>query len=188
VKNYPFYILWRCLLCILFVLITNKSSAGIDKFEKIIRFENYRFHVTSSDWGAVRELNIKVFRGNELLVNIKQKTDGFIANAELGDLDRDGSPEIYVYTSTYGSGVFGKVIGYEFFPKSFDVIKTEQLTASQLVGYMGHDSFKIENFNLVRKFPIYKSGDANFKPTGGTRTILYQLRYKGNELYLRTNQ
>ena len=38
-----------------------------------------------------------------------------------------------------------------------------------------HDEFAIVETTLVRRFPIYKKGDANAKPTGGTRQLQYNL-------------
>jgi hypothetical protein len=29
--------------------------------------------------------------------------------------------------------------------------------------------------SLVRRFPVYRSGDSNAKPTGGTRQVTYKL-------------
>ena len=42
-------------------------------------------------------------------------------------------------------------------------------------GYMGHDSFLINESSLIQEFPIYKEGDPNSKPTGGIRRIQYKL-------------
>jgi hypothetical protein len=42
-------------------------------------------------------------------------------------------------------------------------------------GYKGHDQFSLMESYLMQKFPIYKTGDEKDKPTGGTRTILWQL-------------
>jgi hypothetical protein len=43
-------------------------------------------------------------------------------------------------------------------------------------GYMGHDEFSVVERYLVRRFPIYRAGDVNAKPTGGLRQIQYRLR------------
>jgi hypothetical protein len=47
---------------------------------------------------------------------------------------------------------------------------------------MGHDTFKIEDQKLVRIFPLYKQGDANSKPTGGRRKLVYGL-YPGEAMW-----
>ena len=41
---------------------------------------------------------------------------------------------------------------------------------------MGHDEFAVEENTLVRRFPVYKDGDTNSQPTGGTRQIQYKLK------------
>jgi hypothetical protein len=40
---------------------------------------------------------------------------------------------------------------------------------------MGHDSFAVSGNTLVRHFPLYKAGDGNAQPTGGSRQISYRL-------------
>ena len=42
-------------------------------------------------------------------------------------------------------------------------------------GYMGHDTFLINESALIQEFPIYKEGDPNSNPTGGIRRIQYKL-------------
>ena len=40
---------------------------------------------------------------------------------------------------------------------------------------MGHDRFAIVESTFVQRFPIYRDGDVNAKPTGGTRQLQYKL-------------
>jgi len=40
---------------------------------------------------------------------------------------------------------------------------------------MGHDQFAVVETTLMRRFPVYRPGDSNAKPTGGTRQISYEL-------------
>ena len=42
-------------------------------------------------------------------------------------------------------------------------------------GYMGHDEMAIVENTFCQRFPIYKDGDSNANPTGGTRQIQYKL-------------
>lgn len=147
----------------------------VDSFKKVLIYKNHQFDISTNASGAVRELVIRVSRNNQSLITIRQKTDGWVVNAETADLDQNNSPEIYIYSCTYGSGSFGKVYGFQFFPTSFDAIHMVPLSPGLAEGYMGHDMFKIENDYLVRQFPIYRAGDANARATGGTRMIKYQL-------------
>ena len=43
-------------------------------------------------------------------------------------------------------------------------------------GYMGHDDFAVVENTFVQKFPIYREGDGNSKPTGKTRQLQYKLK------------
>lgn len=40
---------------------------------------------------------------------------------------------------------------------------------------MGHDEMAIVENTFFRRFPIYKDGDSNAKPTGRMRQIQYKL-------------
>lgn len=156
----------------------------VDSFKKVLIYKNHQFDISTNASGAVRELVIRVSRNNQFLITIRQKTDGWVVNAETADLDQNNSPEIYIYSCTYGSGSFGKVYGFQFFPNSFDAIHMVPLSPVLSEGYMGHDMFKVENEYLVRQFPIYRAGDANARATGGTWIIKYQLKEIEKKLLL----
>lgn len=156
----------------------------VDSFKKVLIYKNHQFEISTNASGAVRELVIRVSRNNQFLITIRQKTDGWVVNAETADLDQNNSPEIYIYSCTYGSGSFGKVYGFQFFPTSFDAIHMVPLHSDLIEGYMGHDMFKIEDEYLIRQFPIYRAGDANARATGGTRIIKYQLEEVEKKLRL----
>lgn len=127
--------------------------------------------------------------GNELVIQpvglevdnskVSHTIEGRVVNAEIGDLNADGFPEVLVYITSNGSGSYGSVIGYSvnngksmsriFLPAIADNPKANQ-------GYMGHDEFAIVETTFNQRFPIYKPGDINAKPTGGIRQIQYKLR------------
>lgn len=85
-----------------------------------------------------------------------------IVNAEIGDLNVDSYPEVFIYLTSDGSGSYGKLIGYSV---NNEVNK----------GYMGHDEMAIVENTFCQRFPVYKEGDSNANPTGGTRQIQYKL-------------
>lgn len=182
------YIVQACLFMILLMggalYARPTETPTSESFKKTLIFKKHQFDISTSDAGAVRELVIRVSRDNAFLMTIRQKTDGWVVNAEAGDLDQNNAPEIYIYSCTYGSGAFGKVYAFQFFPDFFDKIHTTPLSADLAEGYMGHDSFMIEDNVLIRKFPIYHPGDTNAKPTGGIRTINYKLEEVEKRLIL----
>lgn len=102
--------------------------------------------------------------------------EGLVTQAEIADLDGDGSPELFVYTVSPGSGSYGNAYAWSSNGKKVltDIfIKPPQ--AKDLSGYMGHDEFAVVESSFARRFPVYKPGDSNDKPTGGWRQFQYKL-------------
>ena len=154
------------------------DTAQIDKvlFRKALNYNEFNFF-------------IEVY-GNDLTIQpvgltidnqfVTHKIDGTVISAEVGDLNIDGYPEVLVYIQSAGSGSYGSVIGYSVNNgKSMSMISDLPQVAENPeagTGYMGHDEFAIVESTLVQRFPIYKPGDSNAKPTGGTRQIQYKLK------------
>lgn len=148
-------------------------------FNRSLTLQNITFNIKNKGNGSISQLDIEPI-GLELdNQNISLELDGQIVNAEIEDLNSDGFPEILIYTVSAGSGSYGNVIGYSvnngksisqiYFPEIFENKATS-------IGYMGHDEFAIVETSLVRRFPVYKDGDTNNNPTGGTRQIQYKLK------------
>jgi hypothetical protein len=108
-----------------------------------------------------------------------------ISNVLVADLDGNGFDEIYIIATSAGSGSYGTVLGFASNKdKSLSMINFPQIEENDVnfKGYMGHDTFKIEDQKLVRIFPIYKQGDTNENPTGGRRKLVYGL-YPGEAMW-----
>lgn len=154
------------------------------QYSKLLRFNVYSFSVAAPDSGRVREVVIKVYRGELLLTNFRVRVDGAVIGAEVTDLDNNRFPELYLYSVSDGSGSFGRVYGWQFLPdrKADITISHWQLPAAE--GYMGHDSLWVDKMILCRKYPVYQSGDANAQPSGGYRMKRYHLQPTGNTYVL----
>lgn len=101
-----------------------------------------------------------------------------VVDAELADLNEDGSPELLIYTQSVGSGSYGKVYAFSVNNlKSMSQVYIVPISDNEKLkqGYMGHDEFKIVDNTLLQYFPIYLDGDSNVQATGGVRQISYQL-------------
>lgn len=101
-----------------------------------------------------------------------------VINAEIGDLNIDSYPEVFVYLTSDGSGSYGKLIGYSVNNgKSVSQVYLPEISENKEVsiGYMGHDEMAIVENSFCQRFPIYKDGDSNANPTGGMRQIQYKL-------------
>jgi hypothetical protein len=148
-------------------------------FSKTLELQGITFVVECDNSSSTNKLTItpKGLEGkNEV---IEAEADGGVTGAEVADLDANGSPEVYVYVSSAGSGSYGRVIGYAANnKKSLSMINFPEMdpNSKEAKGYMGHDEFAVVENVLVRRFPIYKEGDSNAKPTGGTRQVQYKLK------------
>lgn len=127
----------------------------------------------------------------ESIGTIKVRTEGFehnfnevfeerdpISDVFVTDLDGNGFDEIYIITTAAGSGGYGSVLGLASNKdKSLSMINFPESRKddAHFEGYMGHDTFKIEERKLVRVFPVYNKGDTNAHSTGGRRKLFYGL-------------
>jgi hypothetical protein len=108
-----------------------------------------------------------------------------ISDVFVADLDGNGFDEIYIITTSAGSGSYGTVLGFASNKdKSLSMIHFPEIREGDenFEGYMGHDTFKIEDQKLVRIFPIYNRGDTNENPKGGRRKLVYGL-YPGEAMW-----
>lgn len=109
---------------------------------------------------------------------IRQRIEGTVKNAEIADLNVDGSPELYVYITLPGDEARGKVLAWSANKKkSLSEIYIPELAPGdpKLNGYRGHDEFAVVENILARRFPIYKDADDDAKPSGGMRQFQYKL-------------
>jgi len=147
------------------------------EIDKIYAHEKISFHVACTNDSSINTLKIttKGLLYNEILV---KEIDGIVSDIEVVDLNKDGSPEIYVFITSAGSGSYGSLVAYSVNNnKSLSGIYIKEISSYKELssGYMGHDKFSIKENRLVRVFPIYKKGDFNFDPKGGIRKLHYKL-------------
>lgn len=155
------------------------AEAAMSGFNQSYELNGIKFLVEATRSGSLNTLTITpngLTESNEVIV---REIDGAVANAEVDDLDADGSPEIYVYVNSAGSGSYGSLIAYSANKgKSLSEIYLPPLDEDKVnaKGYMGHDEFAVVEGNLVRRFPTYNEGDTNAQPSGKTRQIQYKLK------------
>lgn len=155
-------------------LVTNEVTAEADFYKKLawnttsfeVKFEQGSLQVIPSGLEIVND----IFEHS--LVGVS------VADALVADLNGDGHAEVLVHLVSDGSGSYGDLIVYSVNNgKSMSTVYyNSEIQDKQLAeGYMGHDSFVIMDGILHRTFPIYKEGDTNAEPTGGTRILQYRL-------------
>ena len=106
-----------------------------------------------------------------------------LTNSFIADLDSNGFDELYLITTSAGSGSYATIYGYASNKdKSVTPIYIPEISENDLKkgglfeGYMGHDSIFIVGAALKRAFPKYEEGDANCCPTGGKTILTYKLK------------
>jgi len=160
------------------MLLAVSLYGNAPSFDKRLTLQGITFHVEATNQGSLNQLTITP-SGLEIKNEvIKHEIAGSVVAAEIADINVDGSPEIYVYVTSSGSGSYGSIIAYSANnKKSLSAIYLAPLEHDKKnsVGYMGHDEFAIIENSFARRFPVYNVGDANCCPKGGTRQLQYKL-------------
>lgn len=144
-------------------------------YTKTVTYKDISFAIAVT--GSTLTIQPKGFSEDNSIIT--KTIDGSINNVEVDDVNADGSPELLIYVTSAGSGSYGTAIGFSGNNnKSLSEIAVPSIIDNPKAnkGYMGHDEFAIVEGTLVQRFPIYKDGDTNSKPTGGTRQIQYKLK------------
>lgn len=161
-----------------FVAMMISQAQAQTAFNKTLTLQGVNFHVTCANEGSENTLRIAPSGAPHAPRAIEQKIEGSVVGAEVADLDGNGAPEIYVFVQSAGSGSYGTVVGHAVHHASAMAVITlpEMADDPKLsAGYMGRDRFFITGDRLVRQFPIYRDGDPNAAPSGGTRHVQYRL-------------
>lgn len=152
--------------------------AHAEPINRKFELDGVKFEVTTPNDGSINQLTISIEGLRHDVEPIVREIEGTVTGVEVADIDRNGSPEIYVYVTGAGSGSYGSLVALAVNNrKSVSDIYLPALTDDKKLsaGYMGHDEFAVVESNLSRRFPVYKPGDMNARPTGGMRQIAYKL-------------
>lgn len=176
-KGMPMGIKSEILLALIISSLSGEACLAAP-FEKTLDLQGVTFKLSAPESGSLTPVIIDIVGLEGGPQQIKREVEGSITGAEIADLNSDGSPEIYIYSTSVGSGSYGSVTAWATNKKkSFSEIFLVPLTENKKLskGYMGHDEFSIVEQYLVRRFPVYRPGDANSQPTGGLRQVQYKL-------------
>lgn len=157
---------------------TRMQAISGKPFHARLQLQGIRFDVHATSRGSINSLTVTPHGLKERNEVIHETIEGTVTAAEVADINSDGSPELYIYVTSAGSGSYGRVVGYSANRrKSLSAIYLPELADDQVHGrgYQGHDEFRVVEGRLVRTFPIYNPGDLQSKPTGGTRQLQYAL-------------
>jgi hypothetical protein len=160
-------------------LASTATAAGAgSSFDRTLDLQGIRFVVTSPNTSVDNRVSIAP-SGLEIDNGpVEWPVDGRVIDARVADLDADGSPEVYVFATSDGSGSYGSLVGYATNRrKSMSQVYLAPIAGDTKLapGYRGHDAFDIDAKALVRRYPLYRDGDANASPSGGAREVRYRL-------------
>jgi hypothetical protein len=154
------------------------ASNGGRPFDQTLELQGIVFHVTDESIDGRRAVRIAP-QGLKIDNSVMtHPLNGDITRAEVADLDRDGSPEIYVVVRSPGRGLPGELVAYAANrKKSLSAIYLPPVSEDPTIakGYRGEDEFAVVENTLVQRFALYDSADASAGRTGKMREIQYRL-------------
>ena len=148
-------------------------------YSKVLMLQGIGFNVSSIDEAGTNVLNVFTFGLQESEFNETIQIDGFtVYDAEVEDLNSDGSPELIVFAKGEEPNQKGTVYAFSVnSKKSMSMVyfqPTEENTKINK-GYRGFDEFTIMETKLAQRFPIYHEDDSLEEPKGGMLQVTYRL-------------
>ena len=161
--------------------LKSESKVTVEKFTTLTG-KVYVVEIDHSAGASICDITIspKAFTAANSIHRIENADP--IKDIFLADLDKNGFEEIYIITVSAGSGSYASIYGLASNKdKSATPVYVRPISEKQkekgalFEGFMGHNTFTVEDGKLFESFPVYKEGDNNSKATGGTRVVEYQL-------------
>jgi hypothetical protein len=150
-------------------------------FSKTLEMKGLTFEVTAADIEGGTLLTVKptgLSGGDE---PVQSDFSGKVLDAHIVDMDNDSWPEILVVYRMDGPSKQCNVVPYtvvngvRLIEMYFPSILNDTYYSN---GYKGEDEISLVDKYLIQLFPVYKHGDKNGQPTGGTRQLQYELQVK----------
>ncbi|SKA30285.1 hypothetical protein SAMN04488128_103261 [Chitinophaga eiseniae] len=152
-------------------------------------YKDYRFSISTRGDATLRNLYIGIgtIRDSSRMDTIIEKDiKGNVGRVAVADIDKDGQPEIYVFSISGGAAlnesVYGLVIGKNGALK----INTSDVDSLNAKDYRGRDSFFVQKNELVRTYPAFEEGQQHALTTDARKIIRYKLVKSGDGYTLKT--
>ena len=167
--------------------------AGLSFFGKIhaqqVTFEKIDTTMKIGKYGCKVSCRNKEIKSNMLAIrpigfespaseSMNLPVRGRVSAAMVDDLNSDGLADLILFIYTDSVALHGTV--YVMVSQDSKTIVPAGLPDPALdgkinTGYKGHDVFSMLEGTVLLRFPIFKQGDKDDAPTGGTRTVQYSL-------------
>lgn len=152
-------------------------------------YKDYRFSVSTRGDGSLRNLYVgigTVKDSSRMDTIIEKDVKGNVGGVAIADLNKDNQPELYVFSTSDGTNLNGRVYGLVIQKKGALKINTSDIDSLNAKDYQGRDSFYVQNNELVRTYPAFEEGQQNRLTTDARKTIRYHLVKSGNGYTLKT--
>lgn len=147
-------------------------------FDQTLRMQQVTFRVQSASGSVPGTLRVAP-KGLTVDNAVQERTiQGRVESAAVADINRDGSPELYVVVRGEEPRAEGSLVAFSANRrKSLSDIAVPALddTPGAAAGYRGHDRFSVAGGVVVRRFPVYRDGEPDDRPSG-QRRIVYRLK------------
>ena len=156
-----------------------ESQVDQTSFSKVLNLHGIGFNVSAAPKDEENTLSIFTFGLEEKDYNETfYIPDEEVVDAEVEDLNSDGSPELLVYTRSKDNFGLGNVYAFSVNNlKSMSQVYFPPISENEKInqGHIGNDEFSLVENKLVQKFPIFEADGSNLNATGVTRQIIYKL-------------
>lgn len=156
------------------------QAIEFNRIDTTMKIGKYGYKVTTrnkdikSNMLAIRPIGFES-PANE---NMNLPVRGRISAAMVDDLNSDGLADLILFIYTDSAALHGTV--YAMISADDKTIMPAGLPDPALdgkinTGYKGHDVFTLLEGTILLRFPIFKPGDKDDAPTGGMRTVQYNV-------------
>jgi hypothetical protein len=153
-----------------------KSQAA---FSKTVELHGIKFIVESPNSESGNKVTITPSGLQVTNEGVTKSIEGEVYGAEVGDLNVDQSPEVYVYVRERGGNKHASLVAYAANNrKSISEISfpADDPKSKNLAGFHGEDEFAVVESSLARRFPLFEGTGADVKKTGKMRQFQYKLK------------
>ena len=153
----------------------DQSQIDKTKFSKVLNLQDVGFNISSVEKNGKNILTVFTFGLKEREYNETFDIDGEeVINAEVEDLNSDGSLELFVFTNDADKNDKSNVYAFSVNNmKSMSRVYFQPTAENNKInnGYKGRDEFSLVENTLSQRFPIYDEG----KETGKVRQVSYKI-------------
>lgn len=172
----------------LFAVVPSLQAAGGSSFSKSLQQGGIVYDISSRPVAGCNAniVTVTAKRGGKKVAALKADVDHVTKTAQLVDLDGNGTAELILTGRVTGSRNGDTLDVYWLSGRTLHRVSVPEFDEKS--SYRGGDRFHIEGRLIVRTVPLYQANDPADKPTGGTRTLKYDFKNGGFELYVQTEK